>query len=208
MKHAWQILTIGLTGLVLALPAQAARPTYSYLELDYLSTDYGNDDKADGGRLLFNVSLERWIFFTGEYNHADSDLSDEQTRATSLGFGTHSMGAKLQVYGAATYERSDVFGADATDEGYAMQVGVRWPVWSGLSFDGDVKWFNFGKALHLDRHRATLQWRLSPTWAAVSSYQHTNYPAASSHDWTVGFRAYFTTQYDLPLRRPAAPPTP
>ena len=203
MNQASKILSLGLLGLGLALPAQAARPTYSYLELDYLKSTFGDGVEADGGRFNFNVSLERWIYFTGEYNHADYDNSDLQLRDTSLGFGTHTLGRDLQFFGAATYERSDVFGGDSTDEGYAMQLGLRWAAWSELELGADVKWYNFNKALSLDRHRATAQWRMTPTWAAIGTYQQTNYPGQSEKNWTVGFRAYFTTQYDLASRNPA-----
>lgn len=207
MNYAAKIISFSLIGLGLAMPAHAARPTYSFLELGYLTSDYPEAVKADGGRFNFNVSLERWIYFTGEYNHADYNDSDLQLRQTSLGFGTHTTGRDFQLFGAATYERSDVFGGNDTDEGYAVQLGLRWEVFgSDLELGGDVKWLNFGKALTVDRHRGTLQWRMSPTWAAVGTYQHTNYPGFSAKDWTVGFRAYFTTQYDLAPRR-AAPDT-
>lgn len=207
MTPVARFLPVALLGLGLAMPAHAERPTYSYLELGYLKSDLPGGEKADGGRFNFNVSLERWIYFTGEYNHADYDSNDLQLRQTSLGFGTHSTGREFQLFAAATYERSDVFGGSATDEGYAGQLGMRWEVFgSDLELGGDVKWYNFGKALAVDRHRGTIQWRLSPTWAAVGTYQHTSYPGASVKDWTVGFRAYFTTQYDLATRR-AVPDT-
>lgn len=198
-----------LAALLLAAPAQAARPTYSYLEFGYLSTDIdsagGGTADADGGRFNFNVSLENWLYFTGEYNHADFNDSTRQLRDTSLGFGAHTLGRGLQFFTAATYERSDVFGTVFTDEGYAAQFGLRWPVVADLELGADVKWYNFNDGVRFDRHRATVQWRLGPTWAAVGTYQALDTPGPSiQKDWTVGFRAYFTTQYDLPPRRASA----
>lgn len=204
MKHVSGLLAVAVAGL-LALPAQAARPTYSYLDLGYLDAEYPGDETANGGRFNFNVSLERWLYFTGEYNHLDLDDSDVQVRDTSVGFGAHTLNPKIQFFAAATYERSYLFGPGATEGGHALQFGLRWPVWSGLELGGDVKWYDFGDGARADRHRVTAQWRLSPVWAALGTYQGTDYPFATSKEWTLGFRAYFMTQYDLPPRKPAEP---
>lgn len=198
-----------LAAVLIAAPAQATRPTYSYLEFQYLDSTHeangGAKTEADGGRFNFNVSLANWMYFTGEYNHADFDDSDQQQRDTSLGFGAHTLHRGLQFFTAATYERSDVFGTDATDEGYAAQFGLRWPVLADLELGADVKFYDYGDGIRQDRHRGTLAWRLGPTWSAVGTYQALDLPGEIQKSWTLGFRAYFITQYDLPPRRAANP---
>lgn len=197
-----------LGAVLLAAPAEAARPTYSYLQLDYLDSRREANDggklEADGGRFTFNVSLEKWLYFTGEYNHADFDDSDQQLRESSLGFGAHTLGDGLQFFAAVTYERSDVFGANQTEEGHGTQFGLRWPVTREIELGADAKWFDFNQGLRLDRHRATAQWRLGRTWATVATYEVLDFPGAIERNWTVGFRAYFRTQYDLRPRRSGA----
>lgn len=210
MNHVSRIFTLGLIAVAVALPAQAARPTYSYLDLAYVDTQFkdagGNEAEADGGRFNFNVSLQNWMYFTGEYNHVDFDSSSIQLRDTSLGLGAHTLGRDLQFFAAATYESAYVFGSGETEEGYATQFGLRWPVMESIEVGADAKFVDFGGGNRDERYRLTVQGRLSPTWSTIATYQAVDRPGITETDFTIGFRAYFITQYDLPPRRTSSKP--
>lgn len=205
MNHVSRILSLGLLGCTVALPAQAARPTYSYLDLSYVDTQVtstaGDELEADGARFNFNVSLQNWMYFTGEYNHVDFDNSPIQQRDTSLGFGAHTLDRGLQFFAAATYEHIYVFGSGEKDKGYATQFGLRWPALDSIEVGADAKFSDFGGGVRQDRYRVTVQGRLSPTWSTIATYQAVDLPGGMETDFSIGFRAYFYTQYDLPPRR-------
>ena len=205
-------VALTLFAMLSTLPAYAAAPTYSHLDFAFLSSEFKTDgssvkNKADGGRFNFNVSLERWLYFTGEYNHADFDTNNQQLRDTSLGFGAHTLKNNYQFFGAGTYERTDTFGTNLTDEGFGVLAGVRVPFLKRFEAQADIKYLSFGddaatkKKVDLTRYRLTAQARLSPVWAFVGTYQLSDYDTGERTDWTAGFRAYFKTQYDVPQRK-------
>lgn len=202
-----------LVSLALAAPAEAARPTYSYLEASYLSSE--RDDgtsKSQGGRIDLNVSMAaRWFYFAGEFDRLDYDDSEITSSATSLGFGVHSLKSVFQLFTVGSYERLDLNGAgsvpDSNDEGYGLQLGMRVPI-GWFEFQGDYKYFNFGDLPNGerdddDRYRAILQARVTKNMALTASYE--TFEQSKLEQWSTGLRFYFKTRYDLPRKkRPAA----
>ena len=209
MKHFGKVLMLVLS--LAAVPAQAARPAWGYLDFAYLANESDDTDpvtkkiEADGGRFNVSIPVAPWMYFTGEYNHADFDTSKQQLRDTSLGLGVHTLNRNYQFFSAATYERTDVFGTDSTDEGYALQFGARVPFLERYEVQGDFKWLDFGKTPagvtpRFDRLRLTTLAHLSKTWAFVGTYQSVDYRGGIDKAWTAGFRATFNTQYDVPSK--------
>jgi hypothetical protein len=208
-----------LVSLALTAPAHAARPTYSYLEAAYLSSE--NDSgtfEAQGPRVNLSISLARWVYFSGEVDRLDVGGSDSTLTASTAGFGVHSLKSNFQMFGVGTYERRDLSGtADATDEGYGVLLGVRVPllpkldvpVLSTLELQADYKYLNFGDLPNGerdddDRYRAILQARVTRNMALTGTYEM--YEQADLDQWAVGLRFYFKTQYDVPRKKKRSAP--
>lgn len=205
-----------LVSLALTAPAEAARPTYSYLEAAYLQSERDDgSNEAQGVRLDLNVSMAaRWFYFAGEFDRLDFDGSETVSNATSLGFGVHSLKSAFQVFSVGSYERRDLDLSgipDATDEGYGLQLGLRVPI-KWFEVQGDYKYFDFGDLPNGernddDRYRAILQARVMKNLALTASYE--TFEQSKDERWAAGLRFYFKTRYDLPPRKrgsaPAAP---
>lgn len=207
-----------LASLALTAPAEAARPTYSYLEAAYLHNQSDNrSNEAQGPRVNFNVSLARWVYFAGEVDRLEFNSSDTTSTAASLGFGVHSLKSTFQLFATGSYERRNVdFSGvpDSKDEGYGAQLGFRLPIFF-MELQGDYKYLDFGDLPNGEsdddnRYRAILQARLTDTTALTASWE--TFEQSKVEQWTAGLRFYFKTQYDVSSRKkrgaPAAPAAP
>lgn len=205
MKSFWLAVPMSL---LLAAPAEAVRPTYSYFEASYLDSkaDAPSSD-AQGPRVGLNISLARAVYFTGGFEQLDFDGSATKRNLTSLGFGAHSLKSTFQFFVAGTYERRHINRAssafDSTDEGYGLQLGVRVPI-AMFELQGDYKYFNFGdlpngKSDDDTRYRATVLGHLTPGIALTASYE--TFDQSEAEQWTAGFRFYFKTRYDVPPKK-------
>ena len=213
---------------VLPLAAQAGDPlSYSFVEGQYLNSVFtpdtrtNIDDEYEGWHAAANVSLYKFIYFTGE---ADKRRAQKYRFGTqSVGVGAHTdnrMSKYVQIFGDATYERTvvnDVTGsaADDDDEGYGVQTGVRAPLGS-FEFSAAYRYMNYGETSNLKvtagKYGAGAVMHLSPYFALTAdatrmerSYKST-LPAGGSlksrfDEWTVGFRAEFATDIDRYRRR-------
>jgi hypothetical protein len=137
-KFLWigTIAAVGLTGQALAQDAIS----YSYLEADYLSTDFDRDAtfgvKVDGdgfglqGAVAFGPMLHGYVEYTNQ--DFDFDLSIE-TVEVGIG-GSWSVAENASIFGRAAYASGDVDFFD--DDGYALQAGVRALVSPALELEG------------------------------------------------------------------------
>jgi hypothetical protein len=216
-----------LLGALVPLVAQATDPlSYSYIEGQYLNTKLkpefngtaGKQDAYEGYRAAVNVSVYKFIYFTGE---ADKRRAMKYRFGTqSVGLGAHTdnrMSTHLQLFGAATYERTifnDVTGfvPDDADEGYGVTAGVRVP-FDNFEFTGSYRYMNYGETNKIkvsgDRFNGGILVQISPYFGLTGDYRRldinskgTGIDAKSQHDeWTVGFRTYFATDIDRYRRR-------
>lgn len=213
-----QLCLAALLSLALAAPAEAARPTYSFLEASYLHSEVdANPDvpgdtssEARGQRINFNLSLSRWAYFTSEFDRLDTKGAEEISTAVSAGFGAHTLKSNFQLFSIGSYERRDLNRPgipDVKDEGYGVQVGFRLPVYM-LELQGDYKYLDFGELANGERdddqrYRALLQARLTDTTALTASYE--KFDQSEVEQWTAGLRFYFLTRHDVRRVKRSAP---
>lgn len=211
-------LFVALASLALAAPAQAARPTYSYLETSYLHSEVDDtSSEAEGFRLNFNLSLSRWAYFVSEFDRLSLRQSDAISTAASTGFGVHTLKSNFQLFSIGSYERRDLNNVGATpddkNEGYGVLAGFRLPFYN-LELQGDYKYLDFGDlpdggSDNDQRFRAILQARLTDTTALTASYE--KFDESEREQWTAGLRFYFKNQYEVQRKKksgaaPAAAP--
>ncbi len=215
-------------GALAPYAAQAADPlSYSFIEGQYLNsslkTESGSvktDDEFEGYRAAVNVSVYKFIYFTGE---ADKRRAKTYRFGTqSVGLGAHTddrMSRHLQLFGAATYERTlynDVThspgAADNADEGYGVTAGIRLP-FHDFEFNSAYRYMNYGTTAGVDvtggKYGAGVLVQLSPFFGLTADYTRLQFDYKASagsakstfDEWTVGFRSYFATDIDRYRRR-------
>lgn len=218
-----------LAGALAPLSAQAGDPlSWSYIEGQYLNTDSKStingietfNDKREGFRTALNVSLYKFIYFTGDYDKRR--YKDFRKSFQSVGLGAHTeptFSPHLQLFGAATYERANLdwvnnppTADDDTDEGYGLQGGIRAP-FDNFEFTSSYKYINRGKTdgfkVTGDKYGAGVLVQISPYFGLTADYRRIDETAKDSgtsaktqyNEWLVGFRTYFATDIDRYRRR-------
>lgn len=133
--------------LLMAGQAYAQAPaqdgiSYSYLEADYLSTDFDRDTfggvKVDGdgfgiqGAVAFGNLLHGYV----EYTDQDFDF-DLSLKTWEVGLGAQwSVAPNVSLFGRLAYASADADIVD--DDGYALQGGVRALVGTGFELEGAI----------------------------------------------------------------------
>lgn len=230
------LIPVALTlSALIPLAANAADPlSYSYIEGQYLNSTLKGDpqsslnpsakkDLNEGYRAALDISLYKFIYFSGE---ADNRRDTKYSFATqSVGLGAHTeptFTKNLQLFAVASYERKlydDVVGGlvrDDADEGFGAQGGVRIP-YGNFEFTGAYRYLNYGKTNDLkvtgDKFGGGILVQLWPNFGLTADYRRFDLkykgtgPAAGVHqedqfsEWMVGFRSYFATDIDRSRRR-------
>lgn len=221
-----------MAGALSPLAAQAGDPlSWSYLEGQYLNTDTKStsngtqtfSDKREGFRAALNISLYKFVYFTGDYDKRR--YSGFRKSFQSVGLGAHTeptFSPHLQLFGSATYERSNVdfvdvppLADDDTDEGFGLQTGIRAP-FNNFEFSASYKYMNYGKTNGFkvtgDKYGAGVLVQITPFFGLTADYRRLDEtgkddgPPASTNkteynEWLVGFRSYFATDIDRYRRR-------
>jgi hypothetical protein len=172
-KFLWigTIAAVGLTGQALAQDAIS----YSYLEADYLSTDFDRDAtfgvKVDGdgfglqGAVAFGPMLHGYVEYTNQ--DFDFDLSIE-TVEVGIG-GSWSVAENASIFGRAAYASGDVDFFD--DDGYALQAGVRALVSPALELEGLIHYTDIGDFGDNTTFRASGRYWFNPSIALTAGVE-------------------------------------
>jgi hypothetical protein len=211
---------------VLPLAAQAGDPlSYSFIEGQYLnssrtSTVNGVEypkDTTEGYRFGMNISMQKYIYFTGDADKRRGSTYRFGTQSAGLGGHTDSsLSPHLQVFGAATFERwlfNDVTGTipDKDRKGYGAELGIRAP-YENYEFSASYKYMNYGEENQIkytgDKFGAMVAVQISPYFNLTGTYHRFDENAKATgsqkdqyNEWLVGFRTYFATGIDRWRRR-------
>ncbi len=187
--------------LAAALPmsAQASELSYSFVELDYLSSEsqlvgaslYGTDGYGIRGSFGFAENF----YVTGHYSNSEFDISSTLDEDTwGVGFGYHrAMYDQADWFVEASYTKINSFSPSLDDNVYDVSAGIRGSI--SDRFEGIAKLsYNDGGEEGLypqydSSFSATvgLQWRINEMWGIVGEIE----AFEDDTDYTIGVRASF-----------------
>ena len=162
-------------GLMLAaapLAALAEDMSYSYIDAAYVDTDVDGASSADGFGLRGSVGFAENYFVFGEFTDQSAGGSDLTTYGVGLG-GHYRIAENLDLVGRLGWIKAelDVGFAEADDDGYLVDFGLRGRVGDAVELEGGVRYTDFG-----DRGDSTGlfvggRFHFNETWALGAEYQ-------------------------------------
>lgn len=150
MKRHFAIFVAPMA-LILAAPAMAERPSFSFIEIGYQSVDLdvggGFDVDGDGFGLGGSFEIgDDWFGFIN-YSSIGFDFNVDLTQ-WQAGAGWHTgMSDNTDFYAALAYVSAEVdapgFGS-ADDSGYGVAVGIRSNLSELIQLEGQIAYADFG----------------------------------------------------------------
>ena len=134
------------TAALLPFYAHAERPSYSEVDLSYVTTDVDNfNEDVDGFRLRGSLEITDQAFLFASYTDQSTSIFGED-----LNFNTYNLGAgyawpiadSVDVYGKLGYTKveAEYAGANADDSGYTLAGGLRGRMTPQLELEGSLNY--------------------------------------------------------------------
>ena len=163
-------------GLMLAaapLAALAEGMSYSYVDAAYIDTEIdGVGPSLDGFGLRGSVDFAENFFVFGEY--ADQSVSgvDLTTFAAGLG-GRYGIAENLDLVGRLGWTKVEVDAgfAEADDDGYLIDAGLRGRVGTAVELEGGVRYTDFSDGGDSTGLFVGGRFHFNETWGLGAEYQ-------------------------------------
>ena len=127
------------------LAALADDMSYSYVDLDYVSSDIEGAPSADGFGLRGSVGFaENWFVF-GEYSNQDLAGVDIDQFAVGLG-GHYGLTNEMDLVGRIGYVDAEASagGISISVDGYLVSAGLRGQIGDAFELEGRAEYTDFG----------------------------------------------------------------
>jgi hypothetical protein len=134
------------TAALLPFYAHAERPSYSEVDLSYVTTDVDNfNEDVDGFRLRGSLEITDQAFLFASYTDQSTSIFGED-----LNYNTYNLGAgyawpiaeSVDVYGKVGYTKveAEYAGFSADDDGYTLAGGLRGRMTPQLELEGSLNY--------------------------------------------------------------------
>ena len=162
-------------GLMLAaapLAALAEGMSYSYVDAAYVDTDIDGAPSADGFGLRGSFGFAGNYFVFGEYT--DQGVSGVDLTTYGVGFGGHyGIAENLDLVGRLGWAKVEIDAgfAEADDDGYLIDFGLRGRVGDAVELEGGVRYTDFSDGGDSTGLFVGGRFHFNDTWALGAEYQ-------------------------------------